>query len=297
MPVSFSPDGSGSSSRAWSATGLPLPLREEAVSAACRSHRPRSASACRSATSSSGNASGVVERVERRSSGVSTPGPGRSALTCTAMRSPCHSTRNCSSDSICSSGLTANVSGSGAESRRGRRRGRRGAAPGWAGRRRHATRRWVRARNRERTAGLVGDELDDVGVRKLGRVGQCVGDGGHHAVGLRGQGRGAGVDHGGRDQRLVALHVDDHGVVGRPSCSTASARRSLPEGWSAARHQRLHAVARRRRRRLRGRRSRRRPGLAPDSARRAGRRARSSAGRRCRPAACSADASTPAAPG
>ena len=26
----------------------------------------------------------------------SMPGPGRTSLTCTAMRSPCHSTRNCS---------------------------------------------------------------------------------------------------------------------------------------------------------------------------------------------------------
>ena len=43
-------------------------------------------------------------RTRARSCGVSTPGPGGSSLTCTAMRKPCHSTRSCSSDSTCSSG-------------------------------------------------------------------------------------------------------------------------------------------------------------------------------------------------
>ena len=43
-------------------------------------------------------------RTRSRSCGVSTPGPGGWSLTCTAMCRPCHSTRSCSSDSICSSG-------------------------------------------------------------------------------------------------------------------------------------------------------------------------------------------------
>ena len=43
-------------------------------------------------------------RTRARSSGVSTPAPGALAATCTAMRWPCQSARNCSSDSVCSMG-------------------------------------------------------------------------------------------------------------------------------------------------------------------------------------------------
>ena len=48
-------------------------------------------------------------RARARSSAVSTPIPGASSLTCTAMRSPCQSTRSCSSRSTSSSGLCASA--------------------------------------------------------------------------------------------------------------------------------------------------------------------------------------------
>ena len=46
-------------------------------------------------------------RTRARSSGVSTPAPGACVARWTAMRSPCHRTRSCSSDSTVSNGLTA----------------------------------------------------------------------------------------------------------------------------------------------------------------------------------------------
>ena len=48
-------------------------------------------------------------RTRARSSAVSTPPGGAWGAMCTTMRSPCHSTRNCSSDSRRSSGAMASV--------------------------------------------------------------------------------------------------------------------------------------------------------------------------------------------
>ena len=67
-------------------------------------------------------------RTRSRSSGVSTPGPGASPLTCTAMRSPCHSTRSCSSDFDPLERRRRQRREAAQERRRGRHTGRRGAA-------------------------------------------------------------------------------------------------------------------------------------------------------------------------
>mmetsp|Transcript_1399 Transcript_1399/g.4118 ORF Transcript_1399/g.4118 Transcript_1399/m.4118 type:complete len:319 (+) Transcript_1399:1493-2449(+) len=81
------------------------------------------------------------------------------------------------------------------------------------------------ARKVQRPAGLVRHELDDIRVREFVRVGQRMRSGRHHAIGLRGQGCRTGVDHGRRDQWLVALHIDDHRVVRQAQ---------LPDGFGEA---------------------------------------------------------------
>ena len=50
-----------------------------------------------------------IRSTRARSSGVSTPGPGRAAATGTTMRPPYHSTRSCSSDSASSRGAGSAV--------------------------------------------------------------------------------------------------------------------------------------------------------------------------------------------
>ena len=61
-------------------------------------------------------------------------------------------------------------------------------------------------------AARVQYHFDHVRVAQLVQRADGVGGGAHAGVGARGQQGGHGVDEGGVDQRLVALHVD-HDVV------------------------------------------------------------------------------------
>ena len=149
----------------------------------------------------------------------------------------------------------------------------------------------------QRAPGGVEHHLDDVRVQELGRVVDGVRRGGSpRSPALRPAGRRRRRTRVGSISGSSPCTLTTMSSPSRPSCAQASARRSLPLAWSRARQQGLHAVG----------------GAGVDDApvvggdhhaQRAGRaprarpRARPSAGRRCRPAACPAAGSTPAGPG
>lgn len=63
----------------------------------------------------------------------------------------------------------------------------------------------------EGVAVAVEDDLDEIGVVELGRVGDRVGGGDHGEGGIGDEGRGEGIDEGGVDEGLVALDVNNVG--------------------------------------------------------------------------------------
>ena len=228
--------------------------------------------------------------------------PARRALTCTAIRSPCHSTRSCSSRSMVSSGLAreagkaAQEAGAiGVEADVAQAAAVDGASPR---RDRRAARESARARNRARGRAASSTTLTMFGVVEVGVVVEsaCA------AVLITQSGRvreqgGAGVDQRRLDQRLVALHVDDDVVaveaeprrtprpVGRCRWRDRSAVEHDGDAVRSAGGDDAGVVGGHH------------DALARPTARRVARRARSSAGRRCRPAACRAGGSRRAAPG
>ena len=67
----------------------------------------------------------------------------------------------------------------------------------------------------QRAPGLVEHDLHDVRIVQLGLVAQGMRRGAHHAIGCAGQRLGTGIDQAGVEQGLVALDIDDDGLVGQ----------------------------------------------------------------------------------
>ena len=177
------------------------PVTKMYLTGRCRSECAMSSRQARAAVSTS-------RRTRSRSSGVSTP-MASAVVSTVRMRYPCSSARSCSRPSASSSGVWGRAARVGQRTRADTRTG-----PDGARRRRRA----VPARTNghrlpaevQRVALAIDDDLDDAGIVEIGRIVDPPPERAHRDRPGRSSSRRDGdVDRVGRNQRLVALDVDD----------------------------------------------------------------------------------------
>ena len=80
----------------------------------------------------------------------------------------------------------------------------------------------------QRVAMFIQHHLDDVGIAQRRLIVDRMAGGGDRAFGMVVQMFGDGAYQRRRNQRFVALHIDNDGVIRPARCSTTSAMRSVP---------------------------------------------------------------------